>query len=150
MIKLVKKWYKTRSAIMQYGDYYRTSKIELCKLIWYYTMKKHHRVATWGAGFKGLAFLSTVDCKGRYIHYVIDVNNDLHGTKLITGQTVISSDQIKNKDIDVILVMNSNFYAEIYMELQSNGYKGLLIDIDHMIINQLSAKQVVKANIKKS
>lgn len=146
MITSIKNIKKTRSALRQYGDYYQHNKRELCKLLWYYKTKKHYRIATWGAGFKGTAFLATTDRNRRFIDFVIDVNSKLHRTKLSTGHYIINSNNIKERKIDVILVMNSNFYAEIYLELLRVGYHGILIDIDNTIIQQIDAKQIIKSN----
>jgi hypothetical protein len=152
MTKKIVDWFrkqnKTKSALQSYGDYYQEYRTELRKLLWYYAVKKHYRIATWGAGFKGIAFLATVDPKNESVNYVIDINHALHGTSLSTGHPVISSTEIKSRGIRVILVMNTNFYAEVYLELQKIGYQGILIDVDNALVNEFSVKQIIRANAK--
>jgi len=66
IIDMVKSYKKKTSALRQYGDYYLKRKTDLCKILWYYKKKRQYKIAVWGAGLKGTAFIETVDPKRRY------------------------------------------------------------------------------------
>jgi hypothetical protein len=132
-----------------YGDLYERHKRDLKEILWYYSIKKGKKVAVWGAGLKGTAFLAVLDPKNKYVDYVIDANSNLHGTLLPTGHIIGKAGSIMSRKIDIIFVMNTKFYAEIFYELQNYQFTGTLIDIDIAIAQNMNAKQIITSPLFK-
>lgn len=133
MFEWLKNKYQLRNALVQYGKYYYDNKYALRKLIWYYKSKKKYKIAIWGAGLKGTAFLKIIDADKTRIECVIDINSKNHRKKLITGHTIIPFEQMTTRKIDIVIVMNANHFAEIYMLLKQAGIHTTLVDLDKMI-----------------
>ena len=71
------------------------------------------RVVVWGAGSKGVSFLNTVDESG-VIDYTVDVNPRKRGMYVSgTGQRIVSPDELRDAEPDVVIVMNPNYRDEI-------------------------------------
>lgn len=82
-------------------------------------------VFIWGAGSKGVAFLTKV---GREVdvRYAVDVNPYKHGTFLAgTGQEIVAPASLRELRPDVIVVMNPVYVPEI-----SENLRGLGIDAE--------------------
>lgn len=145
MFEWLKNKYQLRNALVQYGKYYYENKYELRKLIWYFKIKESKRIAIWGAGLKGTAFLKIVDADARRIHSVIDINSKNHGKRLFTGHVINSFELIKSEKIDVLFIMNANHYAEIYMLLKKEGIHTTLIDLDKTIGGKMTTYESIES-----
>jgi len=79
------------------------------------------RVVIWGAGSKGVTFLNIVP-GGSDLLAAIDVNPRKAGRYVPgTGQQVHAPDWLRDKDIDVVLVMNPIYESEIQAQLAELG-----------------------------
>lgn len=77
-------------------------------------IKNAGRVAIWGAGAKGSTFLNLLDKQAENIACVIDINpKKQHQFVGGTGHYIIKPDELKNYNIENIIVMNINYIDEI-------------------------------------
>ena len=82
---------------------------------------KNRRVVLWGAGSKGVAFLTTLKIH-KDIKYVVDINPYRQGTYMAgTGQEIVSPDFLKKYLPDIVIIMNSVYRDEIKRNLGSMG-----------------------------
>ncbi len=86
---------------------------------------KNKKVAIWGYGKKGGDLLDIIRQMNKSISYVIDKNKELHGRILDTGERIVSYHEICGK-IDVIIVVNRNYYSAIESEIRDRD-KGVEI-----------------------
>ena len=76
-------------------------------------LSTHGKIAVWGAGAKGVTFTNLMDKTHKYIDSIIDLNPNLIGKFLPgTGHPIISYDQIQDRGIKNIFLMNPNYYKE--------------------------------------
>ena len=76
-------------------------------------LSTHGKIAVWGAGAKGVTFVNLMDKKHKYIDSIIDLNPNKSGKFLPgTGHPIISYDQIQDRGIKYIFLMNPNYYEE--------------------------------------
>lgn len=114
-----------------YFDYYKAGLCKIKKVIDYCT-SHNLRIASWGAGPKGKDFLKIADPDGTQIQYVIDSNQKIHNQVLATGHIVRGlSDVIE--DIDLILVVNMNYFQEIEDEVRTKNKKIIVFNLDLFI-----------------
>lgn len=111
-----------------YKDYYREKRDKL-DLIFNFCIIEHKKLAIWGAGKKGRAFLESLDQECSYVSYVFDMNQQLYGLKVDTGQTILGYS--KQLDVDVILIMNKSHYNSISKIVVNKNI--LLIDLDNYL-----------------
>jgi hypothetical protein len=75
----------------------------------------------WGAGSKGVAFLTTLDIRHE-IEYAVDINPHKHGTFMAgTGQQIVAPEFLKGYRPDIVIVMNPIYCNEIQRELDRMG-----------------------------
>lgn len=79
--------------------------------------KKGLKAVVWGAGSKGVSFVSMVDrCK--VIQYVVDINPNMWGNFLpISGAEIISPNRLRDYRPDLVIVMNPIYQEEIVSQL---------------------------------
>lgn len=147
MIKFLKNKYQLRNALVQYGQYYYDNKYEIRKLLWYYNNIKHKKVAIWGAGLKGTAFLKIIDRDNSRIKYVIDISQKNQGTVLPTGHRIVDYQQIQKDAIDIVFIMNANHFAENYSLLQRAKIHTTLLDMDKILGAKLETKKSIKSEV---
>jgi SAM-dependent methyltransferase len=71
------------------------------------------RAVIWGAGSKGVAFLTTLRIEDE-IEYAVDVNPYKHGTYMAgTGQEIVGPEFLREYRPDVVIVMNPIYQEEI-------------------------------------
>jgi hypothetical protein len=71
------------------------------------------RAVIWGAGSKGVAFLTTLHIEDR-IEYAVDINPYKHGTYMAgTGQEIVGPEFLREYRPDVVIVMNPIYEEEI-------------------------------------
>lgn len=87
------------------------------------------RVLLWGAGSKGVTFLNLfkdVDC----LRYAVDINPHKQGKYIAgSGHPVISPQQAKSYNPDIVLVMNPLYQKEIGSHLSELGLTPQLVTI---------------------
>jgi hypothetical protein len=87
------------------------------------------RVAMWGAGSKGVAFLTTLKLSDE-IGCPVDVNPYKKGTYLpVTGLSIASPEQLKDYRPDTVIVMNPIYCNEIRKDLEKLGLNPVLLPI---------------------
>lgn len=78
-------------------------------------------IVIWGAGSKGVAFLSKIG-SDIDVRYAVDVNPYKHGTFLAgTGQEIVAPAFLREYQPGVVVVMNPVYVGEISDELKSLG-----------------------------
>ncbi len=90
------------------------------------------RVVLWGAGSKGVAFLTTL---GLYdeIAYCVDINPHKHGSFMAgTGQQIVAPDFLKHYRPHLVLVMNPIYQAEIESSLRDMGLTAEIIPVNRL------------------
>lgn len=96
------------------------------------------KFAFWGAGAKGMMSCNLFDPNREYVDCVIDIKKSREGTYIGgTGHIIISPDNIFNRDIKYILVLNPNYYEEILAQVNSLGLGINVYSIDCVIKNVL-------------
>jgi SAM-dependent methyltransferase len=85
------------------------------------------RAVIWGAGSKGVAFLTTLEIQ-KEIKYVVDINPYKHGTYMAgTGQQIVGSEFLREYRPEVVIVMNPIYENEIREELDRMGVSAELM-----------------------
>lgn len=133
---------------IQYGGYYKLIKPEIVKLFKKYK-SEGKRVVIWGAGLKGNAFLSVTDPGAEYVEAVIDRNESLHGTCLVSGHPVVDVKYVTENQVDVVFIMSGVQYVDNYFLLSKAGFQGLVFDMDYLVKNHISWEQVYNNNFEK-
>lgn len=144
MISKIKGTYQLIKAMKLYGDYYREIKSTIRNVLHYYVDRKNYKVAIWGAGLKGKAFLNVIDPKRRFVSYVYDRDEKKFGSFMPTGHPVVNYQSRGNQDVQVVLIMNNNFETEIAGSLSEQGIKVILVNIDSIKTGGLTPKEIVK------
>ena len=79
------------------------------------------RVVIWGAGSKGVAFLTTLGV-GKDLEYAVDINPNKHGYFMpSTGHEVVGPETMVDYKPDVVVVMNAIYEEEIRRDLADRG-----------------------------
>lgn len=127
-------FWKRLAGKIQYGEYYKLIKPEIGKLFKKYK-SKGKRVVIWGAGLKGNAFLSVTDPEARYVEAVIDRNESLYGTRLVSGHLVVDVSYVIENPVDIVFIMSGVQYVDNYFLLSKSGFKGQVFDMDYLVKN---------------
>ena len=87
------------------------------------------RAVIWGAGSKGVAFLTTLHIEDE-IEYAVDINPYKHGTYMAgTGQEIVGPEFLKEYRPDVVIVMNPIYCHEIQQDLNRMGVTAELVPV---------------------
>jgi SAM-dependent methyltransferase len=82
---------------------------------------KGKKVIVWGAGSKGVAFLSSLHIYTD-IEFAVDINPNKEGTYMAgTGQRIVSPGFLRDYEPDIVLLMNPIYQTEVEQKLQSLG-----------------------------
>jgi SAM-dependent methyltransferase len=85
------------------------------------------RTVIWGAGSKGVAFLTTLGV-GPYVHAAVDINPHKHGFFMPgTGHEVIAPEALVDVRPDLVVAMNEIYLDEIREQLRAMGLEPELI-----------------------
>ncbi|EIT84627.1 ndp-hexose methyltransferase [Fictibacillus macauensis ZFHKF-1] len=80
---------------------------------------KKGNVAIWGAGAKGVTFAHLFDPDVEHINCVIDINPGKNGGYLPgTGHLIIGLEQLQERNIATVIIMNPNYVEESKIMLQ--------------------------------
>lgn len=139
---------KKLRAIILYEDYYKPYLLNLLRII-NYLDEQGRKLAIWGYGYKGEAFLQMLGTDRGLIRCVFDMNPMLHGTYTSSKHPIISYRDMKEYNIDTIFVMNKVFYADIERVLHNEGYNVKLIDLDELIENEVTLQDFIEGKNKK-
>lgn len=97
------------------------------------------RIAVWGAGRKGIEFLTKFDRACHYIDFVFDKDANKYDQKLPTGHRVV--DYRENKT-DIVILSSGAFYWETCHTLSLLPWKAQLINLDDVIYGRLSFEEL--------
>jgi SAM-dependent methyltransferase len=87
------------------------------------------RAVIWGAGSKGVAFLTTLHIQDE-IEYAVDINLYKHGTYMAgTGQEIVAPGFLREYRPDVVIVMNPIYCGEIQQDLDRIGVAAELMPV---------------------
>lgn len=80
------------------------------------------RVALWGSGSKGVAFLTAMAEDAEHIAYVVDINPYRQGKYMAgTGHRIVEPEHLLTEKADVVIAMNSIYRDEIGRDLDRMG-----------------------------
>ena len=88
-------------------------------------------VALWGAGSKGVSFLNAVP-GAEHIKYVVDINPRKTGKHIAgSGHKIVGPEWLaRNRDCDIVLVMNELYKGEIRKAVQAAGVECEVVVVD--------------------
>ena len=87
------------------------------------------RTVIWGAGSKGVAFLSMLGV-GDEVDYAVDVNPGKHGMFMPgTGHEIVSPNRLEELRPDLVVIMNTAYADEIAGELRRRGIETELLTV---------------------
>jgi hypothetical protein len=82
------------------------------------------RVVIWGAGSKGVAFLTTLGLGEDAVEFAVDINPHRQGQFMATtGQEIIGPQSLTEHVPDVVIVMNPIYKEEIEADLRQLGLR---------------------------
>lgn len=104
-------------------------------------------IAIWGIGLKGTAFIREMDKKHEYIDMIVDTDSNLWGQKYDKDMYINSYEDILTSHIDVVFIVNTNFFEGNSTILKNLGYTGKIIDLDGLIESKENAEEVLNQDI---
>jgi SAM-dependent methyltransferase len=115
------------SRMVTYFSHHCQSRIERCEQKLQKWEGQGQRAVIWGAGSKGVAFLTTLKIYDE-IDYAVDINPNKHGTFMAgTGQEIVGPEFLKRYKPDFVIVMNPIYFGEIERTLEDLGVKAQLV-----------------------
>jgi len=91
--------------------------------------QSRRRTVIWGAGSKGVAFLTTLKIQDE-IEYAVDINPYKHGTYMAgTGQQIVAPEFLREYRSEVVIVMNPIYCNEIRRDLNRMGVTAELMPV---------------------
>lgn len=92
------------------------------------TIDSGKKAAIWGAGSKGVSFLTKLNVTFETMPFAIDVNPYKHGTFMPgTGQQIVAPEFLKEYQPDTIIIMNPIYKDEIRETLNTLGVRSELV-----------------------
>jgi len=89
-----------------------------------YFTGREDKTVLWGAGGKGLTLLFLLGIYHYDFPYVVDINQERHGTYVpLTGQKIIAPEELKRIQPETILITNSSYLHEIKRTLNTLNLK---------------------------
>jgi hypothetical protein len=86
--------------------------------------KQKYKVALWGAGMRGINFLSSFP-KHDTITTVVDINPHRQGKYLPTSAFQVQAPEVlKDQSLDVIIISNATYKSEIIKHARALGFEG--------------------------
>lgn len=96
-------------------------KLETWRRSLYEIRQQGQRAVIWGAGSKGVAFLTALNIQ-KEIKYAVDINPYKHGTYMAgTGQEIVAPEFLREYEPEVVIVMNPVYLDEIKRDLSGMG-----------------------------
>jgi len=93
-------------------------------------INRGNKLVVWGAGSKGVAFLSTLQIYEE-IEFAVDINPNKFGTYMAgTGQKIVSPEFLVDYQPDVILLMNPVYQTEVEQKLKSIGINAEVVTVE--------------------
>ncbi len=87
------------------------------------------RIAVWGSGSKGVAFLGAVGATDE-VEYVVDINPYRQGKYMCgTGHEIVGPEYLKQVKPDVVIAMNPMYEGEIRRDLEQAGIQARFLSV---------------------
>lgn len=91
-------------------------------------VEKGQKAVIWGAGSKGVAFLTKLNITPQLMPYAVDINPFKRGTFMAgTGQEIVTPDFLQQYRPDVVIAMNPIYKNEIRNDLDKLGVNAELL-----------------------
>ena len=91
--------------------------------------RRGRRTVIWGAGSKGVAFLTTLQVHDE-VQYAVDINPYKRGTYMAgTGHEIVEPDFLRAWRPDVVIVMNPVYQGEVAQQLSAMGLYPELVTV---------------------
>lgn len=88
------------------------------------------RAVIWGAGSKGVAFLTALNVTTDVMPYAVDINPNKRGTFMAgTGQEIVTPDFLTDYRPDLVIAMNPIYKEEIQHDLTRRGIGAKLVTL---------------------
>ncbi len=126
-------------AVKVYEEYFNKKYNVICNLI-DNILSRNKKIAAWGAGARGKAFLSTFDARNEKIYCVFDIDEKRCNTKLPTGHVIMKYEE---QPVDYIFVMNSINEVDVKELLLENGIDSEVINLDNIILGDLELENLL-------
>ena len=105
------------------------SKLEQWKRTLRGIREQGRRAVIWGAGAKGVSFLTTLGIQEE-VEFAVDINPFKHGRYMPgTGQKIVPPEFLKQYRPDVVIVMNPIYSEEIQQNLNDLGVSAELVPV---------------------
>ncbi len=105
------------------------------------------RIAIWGAGKKGRAFLAAFDSECRYIRFVFDKDTTKFGQRLPAGHLIVD---YRSHQADIVLLTSNSFFWETKFVCRSLPWKMQIINLDDVIYGKLRIEEAEnRINLRK-
>lgn len=137
-----------KKALKIYRTYYTSRKEVIQNLLDYY-MENGFHIAIWGAGLKGLAFLKIIDPNMKYIKCIFDESISKLNQVVSTGHKILDYRIKENQDIQIILIMNTNFENEIMASIKKQNMDSMVVSVDNIIEGELTLDEAIEFYQKK-
>ena len=138
---------KKKSAKYLYEDYYKKYNKQIIEILESISFRGG-KIAIWGYGLKGIAFLNSLKGAYKYVDKIIDIKQELIGKKYKKKIEIIDYSNIKNENITDIFIINGVFFAENITHLSEINYNGNVYDLDDIIYNKITKNQIVNNSYK--
>lgn len=122
-----------------YKDFWKSQYITI-KSFLDIKIKEGKKIAIWGAGLRGKAFLEIFDINNTYISYVYDINEKKWGSHMPTGQIIVGVDE--EHETDVLLIMNINHDVETREKFIGKNVE--IINVDNIVWGGLQIEDVLE------
>lgn len=122
-----------------YVKYFSKKYNVICSLI-EHILSKNEKIAVWGAGARGKAFLYTFDPGNKKIYCAFDIDEKRWNTKLPTGHVIMD---YKAQPAGYIFVMNSINEVDVREVLIKDGINAEVINIDNIILGDLGLEDLI-------
>ncbi len=129
----IREQYNRVKAMALYGEYYRKNRRYIEKLLCDYCGKK---IAIWGAGLKGEAFLKVIDPNREKICFAIDKSESKNGTKMPTGHRIIMPRMILEQGIEVVISINYNHADSIRNDVEAISTEIVTVCLDLYLLQK--------------
>lgn len=133
---------EVKKAMYLYEKYYTECQEGITQLLEYY-QKGNQKIALWGGGLKGVAFLEIFDPNMQKVSFVYDNNEKKWGSKLPTGHQIKCLENSSNDVVNAVLLMNNNYETEVAGQLIAAEKKVALINVDSVILGELALEEIL-------
>lgn len=122
-----------------YVKYFSRKYTVICSLV-EHILSEDKKIAVWGAGARGKAFLYTFDPGNEKIYCAFDIDEKRWNTKLPTGHVIMD---YKEHPVNYIFVMNSINEVDVRETLINEGINAEVINIDNIILGDLGMEEII-------